>query len=181
MTYYGLAFDDGWGRPRWPLQFGRKLSAWAEMDDDVEMVGEAPVAVEEVRKLSPEMEASRLIFRFAKEDDSAAKEALRRSILEAIEKNGAIKLRDVQLAWADSLKSASLSWYALQLPVHSMPACALGFRGHWTRRSLPASSEDVALPSLASLMPYPLLAHLGLHLPAMTAESKTTTTWPRTT
>lgn len=59
-----------------------------QMDDDVEMVGEAPVAVEEVRKLSPEMETSRIVFRYSTEVDGASKEALRQSILEVIDKNG---------------------------------------------------------------------------------------------
>ena len=58
-------------------------------DDDVEMVGEVPVAVEEVRKLSPEMEASRLIYCYSTEDRPAEKEALKQSVLQLIEKNGA--------------------------------------------------------------------------------------------
>lgn len=59
------------------------------MDDDVEMIGDAPV-VEEERKIAPEIEANRLIFAYSKEDGVAEKEAIKRSILEIIEKNSAL-------------------------------------------------------------------------------------------
>ena len=57
-------------------------------DDDVEMVGEAPVAVEEERKISPEMEVTRLIFQFTQEaDGTPTKDALKINIMETVEKN----------------------------------------------------------------------------------------------
>ena len=101
-------------------------------DEDVEMVGEVPVAVEEVRKLSPEMEASRLIYCYSTEDRPAEKEALKQSVLQLIEKN-----------------SASAVWFAVvscgngahvfavvclpQSRRRSTPHCALDFRGQSTK------------------------------------------------
>jgi hypothetical protein len=56
-------------------------------DEDVEMVGEA-LPPEEERKIAPEMEMSRWVISYSLASVPTEKDTLKRSILEAIEKQG---------------------------------------------------------------------------------------------